>query len=108
MELVTGKDIRARVAPYVYGASVIIGFIYGGWATGARLPKSVLHKDNVLEAWVSSPYSNLAAGFLGLVWASLWLLFRFRKLDRREAALLCFFLGASAGALTVSLTLLAR
>jgi hypothetical protein len=108
MEATTGKDIRARIAPYCYGISVIIGSICGGQAAATRLPKSVLHKDNFFEVWMCSPYSNMAAGFLGLVWASLWLLFRFRELRRRQIAVLCLFLGVSAGALVVSLTLLAR
>jgi hypothetical protein len=108
MEATTGKDIPARVAPYVYGVSVLIGLVYGGLATRARVPNSVLHKDTFLQLYVNSPYSSLLAGFIGLVWVSAWILFRFRKLRRWETAILCFFLGASASTLVVSLTLLAR
>jgi uncharacterized protein (DUF433 family) len=93
MEATTGKDIRARIAPYVYAISIVVGYLYGGWATRVRPPKSVLHKENFLEVWMSSPYANLAAGFAGLVWAPLWLLFRFRKLRRREAGLILLLPG---------------
>lgn len=106
MLAMNSRDIPAKVAPYVHTASVLVGLMYGGLATRSPVQKSVLQKENIIQVWMGSPYSSLTAGFVGFVWASAWLFFRTEKRHRWETTILCFFLGASAGALVISLSLL--
>jgi hypothetical protein len=86
-------------------ASGFAGVIYVALTHSTPAQGSVLHRTSPFQAvltWLSSPYLNLPTAFLGAAALSATLLFKFKKFNHQQKALLFFFLGASLAMLVFS------